>query len=95
MLYSWVGMQIHFCSLQTFEDDIDIEARLNLTVLRARCVYQSHVICSDDREMGGWVYTGQYAEYYLLHITHFAYQMCKSAETVCHSMVLYTECIVE
>ena len=31
----------------------------------------------DDREMGGWVYKGKYAEYYLLHITHFAYQMCK------------------
>ena len=35
------------------ENDIDIEARLNLTVLRPRCVYQFHVLCSDDRKMGG------------------------------------------
>jgi hypothetical protein len=72
-----------------------MEARLNLTVLRPRCVYLSHVMGSDDREMGGWVYKGQYTDDYLLHITHFAYQMCKSAETVRHSMVSYIECIVE
>jgi len=77
MLYSLVGIQIHFFSLEVFENDIDIAARLNLTVLRPRCVYQSHVICNDDREMGGLVDKGQYAEVYLLHITHFAYQMCK------------------
>jgi hypothetical protein len=52
VLYRLVGIQIHFCSLETFENDIDIEARLNLTVLRPRLVYQSHVICGDDRKMG-------------------------------------------
>ena len=36
-----------------------------------------------------------YAEDYLLHINHFAYQMCKSAETVYHNMVSYIKCIVE
>jgi len=64
-------------------------------MLRPRCFYESHVICSDDREMGGWVYKGQYAEDCLLHITHFAYQMCKSAEAVCRRMVSYIKCIVE
>lgn len=95
MLYSVVVIQIHFYSLETFENDIGIEARLNLAVLRPRHVYQSHVMCSDEREMGGWMYKGQYDEDCLLHITHFAYQMCKSAETVCHSMALCVECIVE
>jgi hypothetical protein len=52
-------------------------------------------MCCDEREMGGWVYKGQYAEDCLLHITQFAYQMCKSAETLCHSMVSCVECIVE
>jgi len=45
--------------------------------------------------MVGWMYKGQYPEDYLLHITHFAYQMCKSAKTVCHNMVSGIECIVE
>jgi len=51
-------------------------------------------MCSNDRKMGGYVYKGQYTEDYLIHVTHFAYQMCKSAETMCHSMV-YIECVVE
>jgi hypothetical protein len=63
--------------------------------MRPRCVYQSHVFFSDNKEMGGWLYKGQYAEDYLLHITHFAYQMCKSAETVCYNMVSSIECVVE
>lgn len=53
-----------------------------------------HVICSDDREIGGGVYKGHNAEDYLLHITQFVYQMCKLAGTVHHSMVSCIECIV-
>jgi hypothetical protein len=45
--------------------------------------------------MGSWVYKGQYAEDYPLDITHFAYHMCKSAESVRHNMVSCIECIVE
>jgi len=63
MLYSLVGTQIHFFSLEIFENDIDIAARLNLTVLRPRYVYKSHVICNDDREMGGLVDKGQCPTY--------------------------------